>query len=786
MKEYSRRICRTSLLIGASLLMALSPFEVTRVYAEFIACSSTGTKEEKEACYKYFSDNNILYYDPYATDNCQDVTGANLSIEQKIGQLFILGFDTTDDKILETMKKYSAGGAYFNGANRSPIDTSKVASLNAALPTDIMLASDDEGGKVHRFLSDKPSAKTLGSTTTVGVETIGKQVGTELKAKGISMLLAPVLDIDGPNKDNATSGNSQRSFSSDPNVIAEKAGAFATGVTEGGVGVTFKHFPGLRITEKNTDFSYQEYTATITDLQPDILPYRKLKDMNKASVMLSNLVISAWGKSPISTNAQAVEYLRSDVGFKGMITTDDLGAMAKYTTNAIPIEKSVVDALNAGVDMPLFHYAGDETMDKIVNKVKADVDEATINTAFAHATAYKASVGLSTTRLQTSSSASPSSSTTSADEAARVEQALRFLTSKGMTLAMAAGMLGNMKQESGINPRILQGGQIAPEDAIPTNGRGFGLVQWTYTSRQAPLVEMAHATGRKTTDMTAQLDYVIQELNSGYKSTVQALVALPNGTPTQYAIIFHGRTPKAMDDPRFTIAPKLGYEASGDDADFVVRVRGGNAEKYYNDWKGKIADGSGIGGGIMTSGNPQSSSGNNAACGGSSSTAVASSTCSATAPVNGEGGNGKQLSQAELTAIYGQPLPQSAMESKMVNVDFLGHNVKVHPAVAGCLQAVANEIKTNNIQYEIKVMGGYRLDGTGTGQIGLRSYHTYGVAVDINPSTNPYTTTSAPYDIPQSYVDAFHHHGWSWGGGWKSIKDYMHFEYNGPTQGLSQ
>jgi beta-N-acetylhexosaminidase len=780
-----RVVVRTTVLLLAATLASLSPFEATRVYAEFVVCSAAGTNEDKEACYKYFSDNNVLYYDPYATDNCTDETGANLTLDQKIGQLLILGFDSTDDGVLEVMKKYNTGGAYFNGSGLRPIDPEKIKILNASLPTDSMLGSDDEGGNVHRFLTGKPSAQEMGSTTSSAVETVGAQVGTELKAKGISMLLAPVLDIDGPNKNNATSGASKRSFGSDPEAIAEKAGAFASGVASAGVGVTFKHFPGLRITEKNTDNTYQEYIATTADLQQDILPYRKLKDMDKASVMLSNLVVSAWGSAPISTNAQAIEYLRSDVGFRGMITTDDLNVLANYGSHAIPLETSVVNALNAGVDMPLFRYTNSQELESIISAIKSKVDQNTINMAYAHAIAYKSAIGLSTTRV-TSSSGTSSTSGTSADERARVEQALRFLTSKGMTLAMAAGMLGNMKQESGVNPRILQGGQIAPEDAAPTDGRGFGLVQWTDKSRQEPLVELAHTTGRKTTDMTAQLDYVIQELNGGWKSTVQALVALPNGTPTQYAIIFHGRTPKTMDDPRFTIAPKLGYEASGDDADFVVRVRGGNAENYYNEWKGEIPDGSGIGGGVMTSGNPQSNSGNNVACGGSSSAAVASETCSATAPVTGEGGNGHQLSQTELTALYGQPVPQSGMESKMVNVNFLGHNVKVHPAVAGCLQAVANEIKTNNIQYEIKVMGGYRLDGTGTGQIGLRSYHSYGVAVDINPATNPYTTGTAPHDIPQSYVDAFHHHGWSWGGGWNSVKDYMHFEYNGPTQGLSQ
>lgn len=164
-------------------------------------------------------------------------------------------------------------------------------------------------------------------------------------------------------------------------------------------------------------------------------------------------------------------------------------------------------------------------------------------------------------------------------EGDNLQTILKYFTGKGLTLAQAAGIAGNMKQESGFDPAIIQGGKRAGPDYKPVNGVGFGLVQWTFTSRQQPLVDLAKKTNRKITDITLQLDNVWRELNGGYKKTLQALVK--TNDPVQAAIIVHG-------------PPWPGYEASADSASFVRRVRGGNAQKYYDQFKGKIADGKGV------------------------------------------------------------------------------------------------------------------------------------------------------------------------------------------------
>ena len=174
---------------------------------------------------------------------------------------------------------------------------------------------------------------------------------------------------------------------------------------------------------------------------------------------------------------------------------------------------------------------------------------------------------------QCSSVAASPLSTSSDNE----EAILRFFTSKGLTLAAAAGFIGNMKQESSLNPRIEQGGKIISDpNYSPKNGTGFGLVQWTFTARQAPLVAHVKSLGKSILDLDAQLSFVWKELSGGYKeSTLNRVAAIQD--PINAAVIIHDN-----------------YEISADSAATVLSVRGGTAKSVYDKWKGKIQDGAGV------------------------------------------------------------------------------------------------------------------------------------------------------------------------------------------------
>ncbi len=146
------------------------------------------------------------------------------------------------------------------------------------------------------------------------------------------------------------------------------------------------------------------------------------------------------------------------------------------------------------------------------------------------------------------------------------EKILSFFMQKGLSLAQAAGFIGNMKQESGLNPAIEQGGRIVDDSYVPKNGVGFGLVQWTFDSRQKPLVEFTKQMGVGITDLGGQLGYVWQELNTGYQSTLAAVKATDD--PIEAAVIIHDK-----------------YEVSADSAAAVRSVRGGAAKEVYDKYK---------------------------------------------------------------------------------------------------------------------------------------------------------------------------------------------------------
>jgi hypothetical protein len=101
-----------------------------------------------------------------------------------------------------------------------------------------------------------------------------------------------------------------------------------------------------------------------------------------------------------------------------------------------------------------------------------------------------------------------------------IEKAFNFFKSKGLSADQAAGVIGNLRQESGLNPEAQQD---KSKDAFPKDGVGFGIAQWTYTVRQKPLVDFATQKNEPVTNLDIQLDYLWQEFTQKYASTYRAL-----------------------------------------------------------------------------------------------------------------------------------------------------------------------------------------------------------------------------------------------------------------------
>lgn len=93
--------------------------------------------------------------------------------------------------------------------------------------------------------------------------------------------------------------------------------------------------------------------------------------------------------------------------------------------------------------------------------------------------------------------------------------AFEYLHKHGFSLAGASGVIGNLTQESGMNPHIIQGGEISPDfpDGI-FNIKGYGIAQWTSEGRQRALIAYAESVGRSAGDLRVQLDFMLKELQS--------------------------------------------------------------------------------------------------------------------------------------------------------------------------------------------------------------------------------------------------------------------------------
>lgn len=104
-----------------------------------------------------------------------------------------------------------------------------------------------------------------------------------------------------------------------------------------------------------------------------------------------------------------------------------------------------------------------------------------------------------------------------------IEQAFNYFIQKGLTKEQSAGIVGNLRAESGVIPKRVQGSGTILSDTNPLDGRtGYGIAQWTTLGRQQGLNDFSKAdpANRPIYDLGLQLDYLWQELNGSYKATV--------------------------------------------------------------------------------------------------------------------------------------------------------------------------------------------------------------------------------------------------------------------------
>lgn len=441
---------------------------------------------------EFLSSNNAPFFGP---DICQAPASNNgqavqtLTKEQQIAQTFIVGFSpNATAEVSAAVGKYKLGGVFPVGdGDNSRLTKAFFDELSTKAGAQLFIAADDEGGQVARFTKGIiPSADEMGRMTAEQAKVKGQEAGAILKNNGLTGDLAPVLDI-------ATPGTpwtaTQRDWAANPDAVVSHAGGWAAGLSSAGIIPVYKHFPGIGRVTENTDFK-KTTPLKLSELKSkgDLKPFERLINQHSGAVMLSNAYVEDWGDIPVGINKKAVDYLRIDMQFTGVIMTDALNALSQdgYGNSKVDLSTAVAAALNAGVDMPLFIPSNmDGDIDAAIKKVAADVSDARVTEA------YRQSLKLRGIDAQTAASASGTATVTccSTNGPAPVgttpltgkdntEKVMSYLLAKGLQLVTVVAIIASLKEESGpnIQPNIQQTSRSWPTG-------GWGIAQWTADRR---------------------------------------------------------------------------------------------------------------------------------------------------------------------------------------------------------------------------------------------------------------------------------------------------------------
>jgi beta-N-acetylhexosaminidase len=281
-------------------------------------------------------------------------------VAQRAAQLIALPSLDFDVAGLTPLIRNGTGGILFLGSASAPSDLrARLTAAAGAYPQAFPLVmADVEGGGVQRLqgpVDAFPWPRELAATMSVDqVRALALRVGSQMKNLGVTVNLAPVLDLDDRAGPNATNPDGERSFSLDPAITSEYGIAFMRGLQAAHVLPVVKHFPGIGLSIANTDFG-PAATRPIGELRASGLqPFAKAIAAGAPAVMISNASTPGLTTTPGAVSPAVIEgLLRRELGFHGLVVTDSLSAGA-IASAGYTVPEAALAAIRAGADLVLF------------------------------------------------------------------------------------------------------------------------------------------------------------------------------------------------------------------------------------------------------------------------------------------------------------------------------------------------------------------------------------------------------------------------------------------------
>ena len=355
----------------------------------------------------------------------------NMSLREKVGQLFIIRPDSLDEqftqeqindnsivgtvevteKIREAFEKYPCGGICLFRKNILDPEqlrkyTGELHTLGTVAP---FLAIDEEGGIVarignHPYNFGVPKIEPMGEIAKTGDPSKAYEaahtIGAYLKEYGLDVDFAPVADVN-TNPDNPVIGN--RAFGDDPVVAAEMIVQFLNGLRDEGIAGCMKHFPGHGDTSTDTHTGYAETLKTWDEIKNcEMIPFMAGIASGCDMIMTAHIAApNVTGTEEPSTLSKTIltDKLRGELGYNGVIVTDalEMGAIRdKYAP-----EEACIQCFLAGADMFLLPYEYMTTFDRVLAAVEdGRIPMERLDESVYRILAFKHSICLKTGTLQ--------------------------------------------------------------------------------------------------------------------------------------------------------------------------------------------------------------------------------------------------------------------------------------------------------------------------------------------------------------------------------------------------
>lgn len=338
---------------------------------------------------------------------------ANLTLQQRVGQLFMVGTPATaaSQTTLDAVANLHVGNIFLSGRSHQSVAATKavvdqftaLVNQGATGGVRLFVATDQEGGEVQVLqgpgFDTMPSGLDQGSIAPGQLQADAATWGAQLASAGLNMNLAPVADlVASPQaaEDNPPIGGFDREYGYDPTTIVQHAGAFWAGMRQAGVVGVVKHFPGLGAVDENTDTDAGVTDTTTGAASPSVGVFHDLITAGVRCVMVSSAVYTQLDPANPAVFSSAVlqSLLRDQLGFTGVIMTDDLSA-AKQVAAWSPADRAL-DAIAAGADIVLVSASPElaaPMVQAVVAKAQADpAFDALVNAAARRVLALKDAV----------------------------------------------------------------------------------------------------------------------------------------------------------------------------------------------------------------------------------------------------------------------------------------------------------------------------------------------------------------------------------------------------------